>query len=172
MLETRFIQVLNFQKSACLFTFISGNVLPVVDEHVSRFCFKSAKWAGNSVVPSLEVGTEAIALRIISLVTCKQIVGASGDRAPIRQQPWGPHVSLQMTVRFLLNPIHFILHSAISLIFLTNCLWIEWKHVYIMNVWGCVEILRRRLCTISDGIALKDAGLSAAHLWCIRLFTA
>ena len=34
MLETRFIQVLNFQKSACLFTFISGNVLPVVDEHM------------------------------------------------------------------------------------------------------------------------------------------
>ena len=34
MLETRFIRVLNFQKSACLFTFISGNVLPMVDEHI------------------------------------------------------------------------------------------------------------------------------------------
>ena len=34
--------------------------------HVLRFHFKSIKWAGNSVVPSLEVGKEAIAIRNIS----------------------------------------------------------------------------------------------------------
>ena len=33
MLETRFVGVLSFQKSACLFTFISGDFSPTVDEH-------------------------------------------------------------------------------------------------------------------------------------------
>ena len=34
-LETRFVRVLNnFQKSACLLTFIRGNFLPVVNEHM------------------------------------------------------------------------------------------------------------------------------------------
>ena len=32
-LETQFVQVSNFQKRACLFNLISGNVLPMVDEH-------------------------------------------------------------------------------------------------------------------------------------------
>ena len=34
MLETRFVRAQNVQKSACLFTFISGSFLPTtVDEH-------------------------------------------------------------------------------------------------------------------------------------------
>ena len=66
-----------------LFTFISRNFLPMVDEH-TFYLFKSAKGAGNSVIPSLEVslkfirllrvefqatldvGIEAVAIRIIS----------------------------------------------------------------------------------------------------------
>ena len=47
MIETRFIQVSNFQKSACSITYISKKILPTVDEHmfdyVVSFCFKCTK---------------------------------------------------------------------------------------------------------------------------------
>ena len=43
MLETRFVRVLNFQKSACLFTFISGNVLPMVNEHMFHIFVSKAQ---------------------------------------------------------------------------------------------------------------------------------
>ena len=47
MIETRFIQVSNFQKSACSITYISKKFLPTVDEHmfdyVVSFCFKCTK---------------------------------------------------------------------------------------------------------------------------------
>ena len=44
LLETQFVQVSHFQKSACLFTFISGNFLPTVDKHTFlRFFFQKCK---------------------------------------------------------------------------------------------------------------------------------
>ena len=71
MLETWFIQVSNFQKSACSITYISKKILPTVDEHmldyVVRFCFKCTNEQGIlSSIPSLEVGIEANAVRITS----------------------------------------------------------------------------------------------------------
>ena len=44
---------------------MGGNFLPTVDED-TFYLFKSAKGAGNCVIPSLDVGIEAIAIRIIS----------------------------------------------------------------------------------------------------------
>ena len=61
LLETQFVRVSHFQKSACLFTFISGNFLPTVDKHTFlRFFFQKCKMSMEfSNVPSLEVGLEA-----------------------------------------------------------------------------------------------------------------
>ena len=97
MLETQVVWVSNFQKSACLLTFISGRVLLKVDE--DTFNVFISKVQNEQGILSLEVGIEAIAIRIISFrcpcrlldlisVAHEQIVGASGDWAPVKQQPW------------------------------------------------------------------------------------
>ena len=65
---------LEFQKSACLFTFFSGNFLPTVHEHMF-YVFVLKVQNEQGIVPSLEVGIEVIAIRIISFRhPCKLLI--------------------------------------------------------------------------------------------------
>lgn len=86
----------NFKTSACLFIFYQWDFFAYSRlPHILRFRFKSTEVGGNFVVRSLEVGMEAIAIRIMSfmgslfksLVAGWQIVGTSGDLATLTQQP-------------------------------------------------------------------------------------
>lgn len=56
MLETWFIQVSNFQKSACSITYISKKILPTVDEHMLDYVvrlFQMHKMSREFCRPSL-----------------------------------------------------------------------------------------------------------------------
>ena len=96
-LETRVVWVSDFQKSACLLTFISGKFLPKVDEDTFNVFISNCKMSRefcHSLMGSRHRGychKNHLGIRAGSLfkilVAREQIEGASGNRAPVRQQP-------------------------------------------------------------------------------------
>ena len=84
------------QLLVCL-PFMGRNIfLPMADDQTVSiiFCFNSAECAGNFAVYSPEVSLRIISFRCLfgflvwNFGHLLQIVGASDDQAPFRQQPW------------------------------------------------------------------------------------